>query len=245
MIPRILARPFETKPTSTGRNTVRLYETTFVLNPQADEAALDNQVKAIGTIITGNGGKIVAEDRMGTRRLAYEINGMMQGYYSSFLFESEPKVLPMLERHYKLEDPYVRHLTILFEGDPEIVRERQQAMATAMEANERARRHARSEGRGGGGGYHRRDEGPRRPSYRDRERDSSSRPSAPAAEKTEAAGNASPKEAPSVDASPKETPANSETQNKSQAPATSQSPSATKPTAEDKPSGSSSEAEEL
>lgn len=233
---------------------MRLYETTFVLNPQADEAALDNQVKAIGTIITGNGGKIVAEDRMGTRRLAYEINGMMQGYYSSFLFESEPQVLPLLERHYKLEDPYVRHLTILFEGDPEIVRERQQAMATAMEANERARRHARSEGRGGGG-YHRRDEGPRRPSYRDRERDSSSRPSVPAAEKTEVAGDASPKEAPAVDASPKEASASdaspkqastaTETQNKSQTPATTESPSATKPAAADKPSGSSAEADEL
>lgn len=241
MIPRILARPFETKPTSTGRNTVRLYETTFVLNPQADEAALDNQVKAIGTIITSNGGKIVAEDRMGTRRLAYEINGMMQGYYSSFLFESEPQVLPMLERHYKLEDPYVRHLTILFEGDPEIVRERQQAMATAMEANERARRHARSEGRGGGG-YHRRDEGGRRPSYRDR--DSSSRPSAPAAEKTEASGDASPKEAPAVDASPKDAPA-TETPSKAPAPASADAPIVTKPAAPDKPSGSSSEADEL
>jgi hypothetical protein len=34
------------------------------------------------------------------------------------VFEGNNKVLTELERFYKLEEPYIRYLTILFEGDP-------------------------------------------------------------------------------------------------------------------------------
>ncbi|MCB2231085.1 30S ribosomal protein S6 [bacterium] len=96
----------------------RIYETTFIVNPQTDNASIEQSVRAVGDLITGNGGKIIKQDHMGTRRLAYEIEGLTQGYYATFIFESEPKVLPILERHFKLEDPYIRHLLIKFDGDP-------------------------------------------------------------------------------------------------------------------------------
>ncbi|MFH1299837.1 MAG: 30S ribosomal protein S6, partial [Planctomycetota bacterium] len=62
---------------------MNLYETTFIVNPQSDDASLDRQVKSITDLITANGGKILKEDRMGTRRLAYEIQGLTQGYYTN------------------------------------------------------------------------------------------------------------------------------------------------------------------
>jgi small subunit ribosomal protein S6 len=97
---------------------VRIYETAFIVNPQSDDATIDRQVTAVTDLIKNNGGEIVREERIGTRRLAYEIAGLTQGYYASILFNSEPGVLPLLDRHYKLEEPYVRYLTIRFEGDP-------------------------------------------------------------------------------------------------------------------------------
>lgn len=96
----------------------RIYETTFIVNPQTDNASIEQSVRAVGDLITGNGGKIIKQDHMGTRRLAYEIEGLTQGYYATFIFESEPTVLPILERHFKLEDPYIRYLLIKFDGDP-------------------------------------------------------------------------------------------------------------------------------
>ena len=98
-----------------------LYETTFIVNPQSDEAVIEAKVKAISELILSNGGKIVYEDRMGTRRLAYPINKLHQGYYATFLHESDKSVLPLLERHMKLSEEYMRHLTIKFEADPERV----------------------------------------------------------------------------------------------------------------------------
>lgn len=129
---------------------MRLYETTFVLNSQADDATLDNQVKAVNHLITQNGGKVVAEDRMGNRRLAYEIADTMQGNYTSILFEAPPTAILTLDKFYKFEEAYIRHLTILFEGNPELIRERQQAMILSIEASDRARRESRSHSRHGG-----------------------------------------------------------------------------------------------
>jgi small subunit ribosomal protein S6 len=111
---------------------VRLYETTFIINPQSDDASIDRQVKAVSDLIAANGGKIVFEDRVGTRRLAYEIRGLNQGYYANFIFEAPASVLPALDRHYRLEEPYIRYLTTVFEGDVEAIRERRDSYASVI-----------------------------------------------------------------------------------------------------------------
>jgi small subunit ribosomal protein S6 len=96
---------------------MRIYETTFIVNPQMEEATIDRQVKAVAEIITRNGGKIIQENHLGTRRLAYEIKGLTQGFYGGFIFESANAALAPLDRHYKLNEAYLRHLTVCFEGD--------------------------------------------------------------------------------------------------------------------------------
>jgi small subunit ribosomal protein S6 len=98
---------------------VNLYETTFIVNPQADDVSIDRQVKSITDLISSNGGKVLREDRMGTRRLAYDIEGLTQGYYTSIVFEAPPETPSVLSRHYRLEEPYIRHLTVIFEGSLE------------------------------------------------------------------------------------------------------------------------------
>jgi ribosomal protein S6 len=93
-----------------------LYETTFIVNPQTDDTTIDRKVKAIVEIITEAGGKVVYENRMGTRRMAYAINKLTQGYYANFIFEAPKTVVPQLDRHMRLDEAYMRHLTVVFEG---------------------------------------------------------------------------------------------------------------------------------
>jgi len=95
---------------------MRLYESTFILSPQADDAAFDRQIKAVSDVISRYQGKVVHEDRWGIRRLAYPIKKFNQGFYTRIVFEGNKKVLSELERFYKLEEPYIRYLTVLFEG---------------------------------------------------------------------------------------------------------------------------------
>ena len=100
---------------------MRLYETTFLVNPQTDDVTIDRQVNDVIDIIKSNGGKLIHEDRMGTRRMAYPILGLNQAYYTSLLFESEVKALAPLDRHYRLGEAYLRSLTTLFDGDVDAV----------------------------------------------------------------------------------------------------------------------------
>ncbi|SYZ74593.1 30S ribosomal protein S6 [Candidatus Zixiibacteriota bacterium] len=98
---------------------MRLYETTFILSPQADEATFDRQIKAVSDVIHRYDGKVVRESRWGIRRLAYPIKRFTQGFYTRLIFEANPQVLKELERFYKIEEPYIRYMTVLFEGSLE------------------------------------------------------------------------------------------------------------------------------
>lgn len=101
---------------------IRTYETTFIVNPQAEDAIIDRQVKDIAEVITKGGGKIVQEDRIGTRRLAYEIKGLSHGHYAGFIFEGNNEILAGLDRFYRLNEQYIRFLTVVFEADVEKVK---------------------------------------------------------------------------------------------------------------------------
>jgi len=125
---------------------MRVYETTFIVNPQTDDATIDQHVSSVSDMITGHGGKLLHEDRMGTRRLAYPINELTQGYYHSFIYEAPKEVLPELERYFRLNEQYLRFLTVLFEGDvAKLTHERQErAGGESGDGDERPRRRSRN-----------------------------------------------------------------------------------------------------
>ena len=110
-----------------------IYDTTFIINPQTDDATIDRQVRSVSDLITSNGGKVIREDRMGTRRLAYQIKGLTQGYYTTVIFEGPSQILPVLDRHFKLSEAFVRYLTILYEEDVKALTEPEKAEAPVEE----------------------------------------------------------------------------------------------------------------
>ena len=98
---------------------MRNYETTFIINPQSDDATIEKHVADIKDIITTSKGTIINENHMGTRRLAYEIEKLTQGYYATFLYEAPAEVLPLLDHHFKINDAFIRDLTVRIECDPQ------------------------------------------------------------------------------------------------------------------------------
>lgn len=132
---------------------MKLYETCFIVNPQSDDATIERHVKTVVDLITSREGKIVYEDRMGTRRMTYPIEGLTQGYYTSLIFEAPPTLITELDRHYRLEDAYIRNITILYDGDPQQVREAREALQISMDRADQAAAEARREARESGGGF--------------------------------------------------------------------------------------------
>ena len=98
---------------------MKVYETTFILSPRADDAAFDRQVNAISNLISKFNGKLIHEDRWGVRRLAYPIQKFTQGYYTRLIFQGNSDLLNEMERLFKLEEPYIRYLTVIFDGNLE------------------------------------------------------------------------------------------------------------------------------
>ncbi len=88
-----------------------VYDSTFILNPQLEEGGLDASIKDAVDLITAHGGKIVKENRIGMRRMAYEIQKITQGYYVSLVFEGSHETVLELERKFRLNEACLRFLT--------------------------------------------------------------------------------------------------------------------------------------
>ena len=91
---------------------LRLYELTFVLDPQLEQTQIDENEQKIETIITDAKGEIVKKDLWGKRRLAYEIKKRQYGYYVYLLFNSTVDLIDKIERDFKLNESVLRFLTI-------------------------------------------------------------------------------------------------------------------------------------
>jgi small subunit ribosomal protein S6 len=92
------------------------YEVTYILRPTLEEAEADARVETIVEGLKANGGEVQGEiEKMGKRRLAYEINDVREGYYVVMKFKSEPAASKELERQMRLNEDVMRALFIRLE----------------------------------------------------------------------------------------------------------------------------------
>lgn len=92
-------------------NTVD-YEMTYIVRPNLEETELDERVEAIATNLKNNGAEVGEIEKLGKRRLAYEINDVREGYYVVMRFKSETAAAKELDRQMRLNDDVMRHLLI-------------------------------------------------------------------------------------------------------------------------------------
>lgn len=92
-----------------------VYDTTFILNPQLEESGLDSRIQEYITLIGSNGGKVVKENRLGMRRMAYMIENLNQGYYVNLIFDGTAGLVNELERRMRLDEACLRFLTCRYQ----------------------------------------------------------------------------------------------------------------------------------
>ncbi len=125
-----------------------LYDCTIILNPQHEESELDAKISHIRSMIEALGGNIKNENRMGVRRLAYEVKKLTQGLYVSLVFEASPAMVKEMERQFRFDDMVLRYLTCLYGEDTGAAeRERRREAREARETrddDDRSNRRARA-----------------------------------------------------------------------------------------------------
>ena len=94
---------------------MQTYETLFITTPTLTEDEERATVETLSEVVTGGGGTLVANERMGRRRLAYPILKHSDGVYVRFLYDSEAEVPKELERRIRLSDRVLRALTVRLE----------------------------------------------------------------------------------------------------------------------------------
>jgi small subunit ribosomal protein S6 len=91
---------------------MRDYETVFILDPGLDEGQVKDEIAKVENLIAGLQGEVVGTEAGGKRRLAYEIDGKREGYYTMISFRSQPSSLAELERAYKLNEMVLRYIIV-------------------------------------------------------------------------------------------------------------------------------------
>ena len=88
------------------------YEVTYILRPNFEEAEVETRANAIGEIIKNQGGSVVNIEKLGRKRLAYEIADLREGNYVVMQFKSNAAASKELERLLKLHEDVLRALIV-------------------------------------------------------------------------------------------------------------------------------------
>ncbi len=87
------------------------YESVIIIRPNLDEVEIEGIITKITDLINQNG-EVTKVDKMGVKRLAYEISKCKEGYYIVIYFEADPSIISELERNYRINENIIKFITI-------------------------------------------------------------------------------------------------------------------------------------
>lgn len=92
-----------------------LYEGMYVISASLSDDARSKALDRIKESIVKHGGEVLQVHDWGRKRLAYEINGHREGYYSILYFEVVPSAISEMWHEYHLNEDLVRFITLSVE----------------------------------------------------------------------------------------------------------------------------------
>lgn len=91
---------------------MRHYETTYILRPNLGEDQFTEIIERTNAIVQDDKGSVIAVDRWGMKKLAYEIKKETQGYYVYMNYAAPGSTIQELERIFRIDDRVLRYLTV-------------------------------------------------------------------------------------------------------------------------------------
>jgi small subunit ribosomal protein S6 len=98
---------------------MNIYEVLFIIASDLDDAKKAEVVSLVKEIIS-NGGEVVGEDIIGTKKLAYPILKKAEGYYVLLNFKAPADLPKELARRLRILDSVVRFIIINKDEDKEV-----------------------------------------------------------------------------------------------------------------------------
>jgi small subunit ribosomal protein S6 len=99
------------------------YESIYILHPDLSDEAQDAARGRVTEVINKAGGRLYYREIWGKKRLAYNIAKQSRGIYQLIRFVAPGNTITELERLFRLEEDYLKHLCIRLDVDPDSVGE--------------------------------------------------------------------------------------------------------------------------
>ena len=91
---------------------MRKYEIMFIVRPDIADEDLDKLVTTMETNVKNAGGTLVSTDRMGKRRLAYEVRRFREGNYFLLNVEGPGSAIAEIERRMRVTEQIIKFMTV-------------------------------------------------------------------------------------------------------------------------------------
>ena len=90
----------------------RAYEVMFIVRPDVTEEDLDKLVSTLQNHVTSAGATVKNVEKMGKRRLAYEVKKCLEGQYVLFTLTADGKAIHELERRLRVTEQVIKFITV-------------------------------------------------------------------------------------------------------------------------------------
>jgi small subunit ribosomal protein S6 len=84
----------------------------FIVRPDLIEEDVDKLVSALETHATGAGATVHKAEKMGKRRLAYDVKKFSEGQYVLFTMSADGKAVHELERRLRVTEQVIKFITV-------------------------------------------------------------------------------------------------------------------------------------
>ena len=87
------------------------YESVIIIRPNLEEGEIEGIITKITGLINQDG-EVTKVDKMGVKKLAYEISKCKEGYYIVIYFEADASIISKLERYYRITENIIKFITV-------------------------------------------------------------------------------------------------------------------------------------
>jgi small subunit ribosomal protein S6 len=118
------------------------YEKVMIIDPNAEDAVVEEIVGKIKDSIIKQGGEILKKENWGRRKLAYELNKHQKGNYVFLLFKAPSAAISELERLCKVLDPVIKFMVVRLTKKKQIEMVLSQAQSSSRSVAKETPKHA-------------------------------------------------------------------------------------------------------
>ncbi len=90
----------------------RAYEVMFIVRPDVLEEDMDKLISTLQGHATTAGATVQNTEKMGRRRLAYDVKKFQDGQYVLFTLQSDGKAIHELERRLRVAEQVIKYITV-------------------------------------------------------------------------------------------------------------------------------------